>query len=187
MNQNPKAILAFIMPIVLGAATLAVMYLTPATVAKIGTIIGLAMTVLSGLAGVFVVPGSPAAVAAHRAAMLAESKKKTPTVPPVATACLMFGVLVFMACFTIASCAVQQALAPAEACIFNTALQQALAGNFTDPIAMMDLILATCAGVTAQDVINAIDDLAKQNDGGTLDPKLVALRAEAVKRKAAGK
>jgi hypothetical protein len=52
--MNASQIVAVISPLALGGATLLVHYLAPTTVAEIGTVLGLAVSVLTGVRNVFV-------------------------------------------------------------------------------------------------------------------------------------
>jgi hypothetical protein len=61
-------IVALLMPLLLGGATLLVHYLTPATVAEIGTVLGIVASVATGLGNVFVTSPSNNAVLAAAAA-----------------------------------------------------------------------------------------------------------------------
>jgi hypothetical protein len=70
--MNPTQLFAILSPFILGAATLLVHYLSPATVSEVGTILGLVVTMLVGVRNVFV-PAPPSSA----------SKSRTPPNLPV--------------------------------------------------------------------------------------------------------
>lgn len=90
--------------------------------------------------------------------------------------------LVLGACTKAQCTQVQSAMTPAEECVAGAALQLAVSGGFSDPVAAVTAILASCLGATVDDIISAIDKLGATQDAGP-STQLLALRKEAVRRK----